>query len=55
MLSICVLTVLFALTVIILLGVERRKNGLSKKTLVTVIVLEILTILMNLFQFYGLF
>ena len=54
MLSICILTVLFALTVIILLGAERRRNSLSRKALITVVVLEILTILMNLFQLYGL-
>ena len=54
MLSICVLTVLFALIVIILLGVERHKNHLSTGVLVTAVVLEVLIILLNLFQFYGL-
>lgn len=55
MLSICIFTAVFALIVIVLLEVERRKNGISKKVLVTVVILEVLTILLNLFQFYGLY
>ncbi|MBR6790845.1 MAG: hypothetical protein IKM31_08285, partial [Oscillospiraceae bacterium] len=54
MISICILTVLFALTVIILLGVERRRKHLSAGVLVTAVILEVLTILLNLFQIYGL-
>jgi len=54
MISICVVTILFSLVTLILVTREHRKNLFSKKPLVTVWVLQVLTILLSLFHIYGL-
>lgn len=54
MISICVVTILFSLITLLLTIGEYRKNGFSKKSLVSISILQILTILLSLFHIYGL-
>lgn len=54
MISICVVTIIFSLVTLFLVGNEYRKQHFSGKTLAAVSAVQILTVLLSLFHIYGL-
>lgn len=54
MISICVITILFALATLIIAGKAYRRQSFTRGAYTTILVLQILTTILSLFHIYGL-